>query len=201
MECCARAVQCSFFFNCAMAKLDGILSELTQVNKNLGLKNDLLLSADQLLQSGDKRIYVAVLGQFKAGKSSLVNHILGADILPTDVVPVTAIVTQIRYSSVPSAIIQYLNGTERTVAQEEIGRYVTERENPENIKKVAQVIVEHPAMEELRNVILVDTPGLGSFYRHNSTVTLDWLPYTGVALIAVSAERPLSEEDIELARK
>lgn len=183
-----------------MAELDGILSELSQVNENLGLKNDLLLPADQLLQSRDKRIHVAVLGQFKAGKSSLVNHILGADILPTDVVPVTAIVTQIRYSPLPSAIIQYLNGTEHTVAPEEIGRYVTERENPENIKKVAQVIVEHPAMEELRNITLVDTPGLGSFYRHNSTVTLDWLPYTGVALIAVSAERPLSEEDFELAR-
>lgn len=189
-----------FFHNPIMGEPDRILSELSQVNKSLGLKNDLLLSADQLLQSRDRRIHVAVLGQFKAGKSSLVNHLLGTSILPTDVVPVTAIVTQIRYSPVPSAIVRYLNGTERTVAPEEIGRYVTERENPENIKKVAQVVVEHPAMEEFRNITLVDTPGLGSFYRHNSTVTLDWLPYTGVALIAVSAERPLSEEDIELAR-
>lgn len=62
--------QCSFFFhNPIMGEPDRILSELSQVNKSLGLKNDLLLSADQLLQSRDKRIHVAVLGQFKAGKT------------------------------------------------------------------------------------------------------------------------------------
>lgn len=189
-----------FYIGFSMVELNGILSELAQVNSNLGLRNELLISTEQILQGRDKRIHVAVLGQFKAGKSSLINHLLDQNILPVDVVPVTAIVTKIHYSPVPAAIIQFLNGTEHTVAPEEISRYVTERENPENIKKVAQVILKHPAMEELRNITLVDTPGLGSFYRHNSTVTLDWLPYTGVALIAVSAERPLSEEDIELAK-
>lgn len=201
IEYCALLAQCSFFFQIhTMVELDRILLELSQVNEKLGLKNDLLRSVDQIHQGIDKRIYVAVLGQFKAGKSSLINHVLGVNLLPIDVVPVTAIVTQIRYNPFPSAIVQYFNGKGHTVAPDEIVRYVTEQENPENIKKVAQVIIEHPAMEKLRNITLVDTPGLGSFYRHNSTVTLEWLPYTGVALIAVSAERPLSEEDMELAR-
>ena len=45
-----------------------------------------------------KTYRVAVVGEFKRGKSSLINALLGTDILPTDVVPMTAALTRIRYS-------------------------------------------------------------------------------------------------------
>jgi signal recognition particle receptor subunit beta len=77
---------------------------------------------------------------------------------------------------------------------------VTEKLNPENKKQVSQVIVEHPALETFKNISLVDTPGLGSLYKHNSEVTRQWLPFTGIAIVSISAERPLSEEDITLIK-
>ncbi|MCX7985595.1 MAG: hypothetical protein N2662_01465, partial [Bacteroidales bacterium] len=82
----------------------------------------------------------------------------------------------------------------------ELVQYATEKLNPENVKKVEQVIVEHPLFESFKNVSLIDTPGLGSLYKHNSMATLEWLPFTGVALITIGAERPIAEEDINLIK-
>ncbi|MGC8865678.1 MAG: dynamin family protein [Bacteroidales bacterium] len=53
----------------------------------------------------DKYIDVAIVGQFKSGKSSLVNHLLQTDILPTGVIPVSAFVTRVQYGEVPRCLI------------------------------------------------------------------------------------------------
>ncbi|MGC8865679.1 MAG: hypothetical protein ACP5O2_08160 [Bacteroidales bacterium] len=53
-------------------------------------------------------------------------------------------------------------------------------------------------MDALR---LVDTPGLGSIFSYNSEATLQWLVNLSGALITVSAERPLSADDVSLIRE
>ncbi|MCE1188242.1 MAG: dynamin family protein [Ignavibacteria bacterium] len=182
-----------------MNEIKDIINEIFGINRAIGAP-DLTKPVSGLLNSNDKTIYVAVLGQFKSGKSSLVNSIIGENLLPVGVVPVTAIVTRLRFGVQPKLIIQYLDGKETSATIDELPQYVTEKLNPENVKQVAQAIVEHPALEPFKNISMVDTPGLGSLYRHNSETTQQWLPFTGVAIISVSAERPLSEEDINLVK-
>src|SRR5271156_6992618 len=58
----------------------------------------------------DDKLHLAVLGQMKRGKSSFINALLGAEILPTGVLPVTAIITEIKYGAVPEATIVYATG-------------------------------------------------------------------------------------------
>ena len=182
-----------------MSSINDIILEVSQISTSAGAP-DLTWPLAGLLKKGDKAIDVAVVGQFKSGKSSLVNSLIGLDILPIGVVPVTAIVTRIRYGILPKLIIQFTDGKEVETSLDELPNFVTEKLNPENIKEVAQAIVEHPALEPFKNINLVDTPGLGSFYRHNNDTTLQWLPYTGIAFMAISAERPLSEDDILLIK-
>lgn len=182
-----------------MNEIKAIISEISGINRAIGAP-DLTKPVSDLLNSKDKTIHVAVLGQFKSGKSSLVNNLIGEDLLPVGVIPVTAIVTRLHFGPQPKLIIRYLDGEETSAPTDKLSQYVTEKRNPENIKKVAQAIVEHPRLEQFKNISLVDTPGLGSLYSHNSEATLQWLPFTGIALISVSAERPLSEEDINLLR-
>src|ERR1035441_6578997 len=55
------------------------------------------LLASARASAGQDAISVAVLGRFKAGKSSFLNHFIGRNVLPVGVVPVTAVVTVIRY--------------------------------------------------------------------------------------------------------
>jgi replication fork clamp-binding protein CrfC len=57
-----------------------------------------LISLERKLASN--QLHLAVLGQMKRGKSSFVNALLGADILPTGVLPVTAVITEIKYGPV-----------------------------------------------------------------------------------------------------
>jgi GTP-binding protein EngB required for normal cell division len=148
--------------------------------------------------TGDDPIDVAVLGQFKSGKSSLLNAVLGETVFPVGVVPVTAVVT--RTVAGPSRVVRVTcrGGAVEEVAPARLGEFVTEAGNPGNRRAVAVVDVFTPAMDDLPGVRLVDTPGLGSVLAHNTAATRTWMPNVAVALVTVSAERPLSDEDRRL---
>jgi GTP-binding protein EngB required for normal cell division len=144
---------------------------------------------------------VAVFGNFKAGKSSLLNQLAQRDVLPVGVVPVTAVITRLRFGATERAKVTFLNGSEREIALEEVKGYVAEGENPENEKQAATVEIELPSLRDLAPLEFVDTPGLGSALAHNTDATLRWLPNVSVALMAVSSETPLSERDLSTLRE
>jgi len=143
-------------------------------------------------------IDVAVLGRFKAGKSSFLNHLVGRDVLPIGVVPLTAVITRLRFGPGERATVSFLDGAAREIPLGEIHFYVSENENPDNRKKVAAVEVELPALRPFAPLRFVDTPGLGSAFAHNTEAALNWLPNVGAAFVAVSSDAPLSERDLAL---
>lgn len=143
-------------------------------------------------------IDVAVFGRFKAGKSSFLNHLTGRNVLPIGVVPLTAVITRLRYGGRERAEVRFLDGTGRSIPLNEVGLYVGEHENPNNRQQVASVEVDLPELEPLEPLQFVDTPGLDSALTHNTEVALNWLPSVGAALVAVSADAPLSERDLAL---
>ena len=149
----------------------------------------------------DQALNVAVFGRFKAGKSSFLNRLLGRDLLPVGVVPVTSVVSEIRYGPKERAVVQYLDGRTEEAPLEDIGAYVDEARNPENYKRVALVSVELPTLDRFRGVRFVDTPGLESVLSHNTDASLGWLPNVGLAIVAVGVDPPLSQRDIELIRQ
>jgi GTP-binding protein EngB required for normal cell division len=156
------------------------------------------LRACEALSGKDAYLDVAVLGQFKSGKSSLLNALLGENIFPVSVLPATAIIT--RTIAGPNLVIRvhHLDGVTTDIAPDRIGEFVTEAGNPRNRRNVAVVDVFTPAMQTWPGVRLVDTPGLGSVFLHNTEATRIWMPNVAVALVTVSAERPLSDEDCRL---
>jgi GTP-binding protein EngB required for normal cell division len=158
-----------------------------------------LLAGAQALAGGNE-VSVAVLGRFKAGKSSFLNHFLGCSFLPVGVVPVTAAVTIIRYGAHEEARIHHQDGTDPEIPLGRIRNYITERENPENAKEVERITVELPELRRFRGLQFVDTPGLDSALSHNTQASLDWLPNVGLALAAVSVDQPLSQHDLDLLR-
>ena len=149
---------------------------------------------------GQDEISVAVLGRFKAGKSSFLNHFIGRSILPVGVVPVTAVVTELRYGARVEARVHHRDGRDPEVPLNQIGDYISEKENPENTKQVGLISVELPELRRFRGLKFVDTPGLESALSHNTRTSLDWLPNVGLALVAVSVDPPLSQRDIDLLK-
>jgi GTP-binding protein EngB required for normal cell division len=157
-----------------------------------------MLHACMNLAGENALLDVAVLGQFKSGKSSLLNAILGEAIFPVGAVPVTAIIT--RALAGPERIVRvtHQDGSVEEVALNRLAEYVTEAGNPENHRRVAVVDVYTPSLSAMSGVRLVDTPGLGSVLAHNTEATRAWMPNVAVALVTVSAERPLADEDRRL---
>ncbi|MGC1908627.1 MAG: dynamin family protein, partial [Candidatus Dormiibacterota bacterium] len=136
-------------------------------------------------------VYLAVVGDFKRGKSSLINAILGVRLLPVGVLPLTSQPTLIRYGEEPCAVVKMASGTVR-MAVERIADYVTEAANPGNRLQVLEAWVEYPSRLLRDGVVVVDTPGTGSMHQQNTDSAHAFLPRIDVALAVLSAESPLS---------
>ena len=144
------------------------------------------------------RVYLACIGQFKRGKSTLLNALVGTPALPTGVVPVTSAITTLTYATTATARVHFEHGVAEAIPLPAIAAYVTEQENPENQRGVRVVEVCVPA-EILRDgLCLVDTPGIGSVFGANSEVTRAYVPRVDAALVVIGADPPISGDELSL---
>ncbi len=144
-------------------------------------------------------IDVAILGQFKSGKSSFLNSLIGKPILPVGVIPVTTTITRLQYGKRERAIIRHFDGREIEADIADIEEFTSEAKNPANQKNVEVVDVELPSLEKYAGVRLVDTPGLGSIFKYHMETSENWLPEVGTALLAISSDRPLMDRLMRFA--
>jgi GTP-binding protein EngB required for normal cell division len=143
---------------------------------------------------------LAVIGQFNRGKTSLMNAVLGLDRLPTGIVPLTSVITVVRYGSRESVQVQYENGLPREITLDEIRAYVTEEGNPGNEKHIRSAEVQLPAEILRRGFRFVDTPGLGSGIAANTATTRQYLPEADALVFVTSFEAPLTELELDYLR-
>jgi GTP-binding protein EngB required for normal cell division len=155
-----------------------------------------------------QRFQLAVVGQFKRGKSSLLNALLGADVLPTGILPLTSIPTflaggdtfglQVAFEGRPAAVWSLTNTFELAG---KLAEFVSEAANPRNVKQVARVEVTWPSPLLADGLILIDIPGVGSTYRHNTEAAEAALPDCDAALVVVSADPPITEVELAYLEK
>ena len=140
---------------------------------------------------------LVVVGQFKRGKTCLINALLGADILPVSVIPLTSIVTVLRYGEKLEIKVYFNDGKELPISPEALPDYVTESGNPRNAREVREVVVFYPSLYLKDGVRLVDTPGVGSVYSHNTDVAYRYLPKSDAALFLLSIDQPVSSAELD----
>ena len=100
----------------------------------LELKNNTAVQtiSDNIGALRKERFNIAVLGNFKRGKSTFINALLGSPILPTGIVPLTSVVTDLMYGRTTSAIVHFNSGGQMNIGIDDIGQYITEHGNPGN---------------------------------------------------------------------
>jgi GTPase Era involved in 16S rRNA processing len=174
------------------------LERLAQIAAKLGdqaLAADARADHDRLMEA---RFFVACLGQFKRGKSTLLNALVGEAILPVGVVPVTSVVTILRYGDPRAAIVRFSDGHTEPISLDAIAMFIDERQNPGNRRQAAIVDVALPSPILRDGLCLVDTPGLGSVHLANTEVTQAFVPRTDVALVLVGPDPPISGAELQL---
>lgn len=146
------------------------------------------------------RFHLVVVGQFKRGKTCLINALIGADILPVAVIPLTSIVTVLTYGDTVSMQVHYEDGRVEDIKSEALAEYVTETGNPRNERRVKEVLIHYPSPYLRDGVRLIDTPGVGSVYRHNTDVAYEYLPKCDAALFLLSVEQPASQAELDFLK-
>ena len=146
------------------------------------------------------RLYrVAVIGEFKRGKSSLINALVGSSVLPTDVIPLTAAITRLVYGTEREIIIHCKDGSSMTKTLSELIDYATkyDEEKAATAATVREIEVRYPSVLCQNHIEIIDTPGLND-NESMSEVTLSVLGEIDAAIVVVSAVQPLSVTEQQL---
>jgi len=184
----------------AASDVDGAarLLRLADLSEQLGTQALAEEARELAARISEGRFYVACIGQFKRGKSTLINALIGAPILPVGFIPVTAVPTVIRFGERESARVRGRDGSWREITVADLGEYVSEEHNPENAKGIAGVEVFVPSPLLASGMCLVDTPGLGSVFTGNTAAAESFIPHIDAALVVVGADPPLAGEELTL---
>src|SRR5437588_2097537 len=121
---------------------------------------------DELLSGLEELFTIVVVGEFNAGKSSLINALFGARLRTEGPIPVDDRISVLRYRE--------------TASQKQISDFVFEQSYP---------------VEFLRNITLVDTPGTNSIVQRHQEITEDFIPRADLVLFVTSIDRPLSDSE------
>jgi len=177
---------------------EAVLYRLAEVAEGFGAEHLAFTTRATADRVSEGLFYVACVGQFKRGKSTLLNALIGAAVLPTGVVPVTSVPSVIRYGGSAAARLRFENTDWTDIALNDVEKYVSEEENPENTKRVTGLEIYIPSPLLKAGMCLVDTPGLGSVFAGNTAATHAFVPHVDAALVVIGTDPPLSGEELQL---
>ncbi len=155
----------------------------------------------------DPAFHVFVVGEFKQGKSSLVNALLNAPVCPVDDDIATAVPTAIGYGEPPTAAVLLDPGGDpsdpervpvrQEIAVEQVARHVTEAADPSGERRVSSVEVKLPRKLLADGLVIVDTPGVGGLGSTHSAATIGALPMADAVVFVTDASQEFTAPELE----
>ncbi|RSK28777.1 hypothetical protein EJF36_18905 [Bacillus sp. HMF5848] len=129
---------------------------------------------------------VVVVGEFKHGKSTFVNALLGRDIMPRNVTPTTATINAVFYKETEEMQVIQTDGTveKQELSREALEKYTAEADFDPNAIQYIKVLMNHPLLQN--RVVLVDTPGVNDLNQHRASITHQYIPRADVVLFLTS---------------
>ena len=147
----------------------------------------------------DPALEIAVFGRVKAGKSSLLNRILGHSTLPVGVSPVTEIPTRVVYGATAVGSVEFADAAAEVFALPRLAEFASAQQNPDNKRHVRRLVISLPAALLSEGVVLVDTPGIGlSEDVSAAEETKACITRCDLGLVLIDATSTLTDSDIVL---
>ena len=155
----------------------------------------------------DPSFHVFVIGEFKQGKSSLVNALLNAPVCPVDDDIATAVPTAIRFGDPPAAAVLFDPGDDASdatrepireeIAVDQVAGYVTEAAAPSDGRRISSVEVSLPRKLLSDGLVIVDTPGVGGLGSAHSAATIGALPMADAVIFVSDASQEFTGPELE----
>lgn len=176
--------------------VEDLLEELAEIAEGSGL--NLLareVREERVPAFRQGRMSVVVLGEFNHGKSTVVNALLGEEILPTGITPTTAVITHLVYGEEPRALLQAPQDGPRTdIAYEKMAEAI--RDEQRGGEEPEYVEIQYPNELLADSLVLVDTPGVNDISRQKVEITYGYLPKADVILYVLDATQVLKKSEI-----
>ncbi|MFZ0952539.1 MAG: dynamin family protein [Candidatus Sulfotelmatobacter sp.] len=173
-----------------LKKLESVISEHGLVE----YRSTLSMILDRL---EDNSFEIAIFGRVSSGKSSLLNAMLGIDVLPVGVTPITAVPTRLLYGETPAVHVWFANRTPEQFDIAHLPEFVAEQLNRGNEKHVTRIVVQLPSPRLREGIAFVDTPGLGSLATRGAAETLAYLPRCDLGVVLIDAGSTLTPDDLQ----
>lgn len=144
---------------------------------------------------------VGIMGEFKRGKSTVINAMLGKEILPADILPCSATLNQIKWDSRPHAEVRFKDGSAKEVSIDDLADYVTKltEASERNAENVDEAVVYYPCQFCQNGVQIIDTPGLNDDERMNQ-VAESVLPTLDAIIMVIVPDAPFSISEADFVR-
>jgi hypothetical protein len=182
-----------------LAHLEGPAGEVLRLAESLSTEvgavevRALVAAAAERVAAGT--VDIGVFGRVSSGKSSLINALITAPLLPVGATSVTAV--PIRVGHGPDAIdVTHADGRRERIDAAALRAFATEEENPDNTRRVESIEIHTPHVAE--GLVLLDTPGIGSLSRSGPAQAFAWLPRCDLGIVLVAAGTPLGRDELAL---
>lgn len=178
--------------------LEKSIQESAPVLAQAGKTNELGEISKMLLQIKNSPVIILVCGEFKRGKSTFVNALIGRSICPTDVDICTSVVSMIKYGEKESVKRYY--GDFTNIKSEQIDLCDLEKYTVGSANEIDNTIyveIELPLEELKKGIVVVDTPGVGGLEPRHATLTNYFLPQADVAVFMTDVNEPLTTTEMD----
>jgi len=144
---------------------------------------------------------VGIMGEFKRGKSTVINSLLEKEIMPADILPCSATMNRVTYDMQPRAELKMQDGSVRQITVDELASYVTKltAESESRAEEVEEAVVYYPCRFCQNGVDIVDTPGLNDDERMNR-ISEEVIPKLDVVIMVLTHDNPFSMSEAEFVR-
>jgi ribosome biogenesis GTPase A len=143
----------------------------------------------------DERFVVVVLGEFNHGKSTFINALLGAPVLPTGITPTTAVLSHVSYGPQRAATLVGEEGARRTVDAAALADWLTVEGEGAGKASVHHVELTEPLPLLQNHLTLVDTPGVNDINEQRAEITYGYLPRADAAVFLLDATQILTASE------
>lgn len=172
-----------------LTKLKKEVEESLPSSSQLNVLNELEEDIDQDYYT------IMVVGEFKHGKSTFVNALLGQDIMPRDVTPTTATINAVFHSETPELQILKTDGQieKRELTVNELNQYTAAADFQVDEVKYLKLFLNAPLLQN--RVVLIDTPGVNDLNQQRSDITFQFLPRADVIIFMTSMDAAIKQTE------